>query len=72
MSQIYSAMFVNELRKLIEQQIKDRTESLGSGLGVVDFTDYKHKVGVVNGLKLVIEDLFDQADEICRRKERGR
>jgi hypothetical protein len=31
----------DELQKIIEQEIKERTESLGTGMGVVDFVDYK-------------------------------
>lgn len=72
MSQTYSAFFAYELKKLIEQQVKDRTEALGSGHGVVDFCDYRHKVGVITGLRLVIDEIFDQAVENCDRKERGR
>jgi len=72
MAQTYSAFFAYELKKLIEQQVKDKTEALGNGHGVLDFSDYKHKVGVITGLKLVIDELFEVAIENCDRKERGR
>lgn len=72
MAQTYSAFFAQELQKLIDQQIKERTEHLGTGLGVTDFTDYKQKVGIITGLRLVLDDLFSQAAENCDRKERGR
>ena len=72
MAQTYSAFFAHELQKLIENQIEERSDTLSSGLGVYDFTEYKQKVGVITGLRLVIDDLFSQALENCDRKERGR
>lgn len=72
MAQTYSAFFANELKKIIEEQIDEKTKVLSSGHGVVDFCDYKHKIGIITGLRLVIDDLFDQAAEVCERKERGR
>lgn len=72
MAQTYSAYFAHELKKVIESEIRERTESLGNGLGVVDFVDYKHKVGIITGLRLVLNDLFELAEENCTRKEFGR
>ena len=72
MAQTYSAFFAHELKQLIEGEIKERTESLGTGLGVVDFTDYKHKVGIIAGLRLVRDELFELAEDNCDRKEFGR
>lgn len=72
MAQTYSAFFAHELQRLIENQIKERSEQLGTGHGVADFTEYKQKVGVITGLRLVLDDLFVQAAENCDRKERGR
>lgn len=72
MAQTYSAFFAHELKKIIEKEIQERTESLGTGMGVVDFVDYKHKVGVITGLRLVKDELFDVAEDVCRRKEFGR
>lgn len=70
MAQTYNAFFARELEKLIQEQIKERTEALGTGLGVTDFSDYRQKVGVITGLRLVLDDLFSQAAENCDRKER--
>ena len=72
MAQTYSAFFAHELKQLIEGEIKERTESLGTGLGVVDFTDYKYKVGVIAGLRKVVDELFGEAKDNCERKEFGR
>jgi hypothetical protein len=70
MTQTYSAFFAHELKKLIEDQIKERAEILSSGLGIEDFSDYRQKVGVITGLRLVLDDLFSQAADNCDRKER--
>lgn len=72
MRQTYSAYFAHELRKVIENEIRQKAENLGNGLGVVDFVDYKHKVGIITGLRLVLDDLFELAEENCHRKEFGR
>ena len=72
MAQTFSAYFAHELQKIIEQEIKERTDSLGTGMGVVDFVDYRHKVGVITGLRLVKDELFSLAEDSCNRKEFGR
>jgi|OM-RGC.v1.034861563 hypothetical protein len=70
--QTYNAFFARELLKLLEEQINERTKILGNGHGVTDFTDYRHKVGIITGLHLVIDELFPQAQENCDRNQRGR
>ena len=70
MAQTYSAFFAHELKKLIEEQIEERKEAISSGHGIEDFSDYRQKVGVITGLRLVLDDLFSQAADNCDRKER--
>jgi hypothetical protein len=70
MAQTYSAFFAHELKKLIEEQIEERKETISSGRGIEDFSDYRQKVGVITGLRLVLDDLFSQAADNCDRKER--
>jgi hypothetical protein len=55
------------------QKVKDQYETLRDGLAAgsaPDFTEYKHRVGIIQGLKLAL-DLLEDAHEIANGDERS-
>lgn len=61
MATTYNGAFEQELRRLIEERIQDKTASLIAGMA--DFPTYKHMTGFIGGLNLVLEELCGQAND---------
>jgi hypothetical protein len=60
-------LFRDELQKLIEEEITRRMENVVIGHSAIDFPEYKHQVGVIEGLRVALE-LCEQAQSITDRK----
>ena len=64
----YNSKFEKELKQLIQQTIEERKELLSTGLSTVDFETYRYHVGIIKGLRMVIE-LCDEATLIVERRD---
>ncbi|NDB69085.1 MAG: hypothetical protein EB015_13965 [Methylocystaceae bacterium] len=60
-------IYVRELKKLLEERIKNTTDTLINKWAVDDYPAYRHYVGLIEGLKTSIE-LCDEAETECKRK----
>jgi hypothetical protein len=60
-------LFRVELEKLVEGEIQRLMENIVVGHAAIDFSAYKHQVGVIEGLRAVLE-LCEQAQSIVDRK----
>ncbi len=60
-------LFRVELEKLIEDEIHRLMENVVVGHATIDFSAYKHQVGVIEGLR-VAKELCEQAQSIVDRK----
>lgn len=60
-------LFRVELEKLIEDEIQRLMENVVVGHATIDFSAYKHQVGVIEGLR-VARELCEQAQSIVDRK----
>ena len=68
--QTYQSRFELELKKLVENKVTEYKDQIAAGLGVNDFAAYRQIVGMIAGLDM-IDDLCDEANEICRKRESG-
>lgn len=55
MALTYQAHFEHLLVKLINEEIRERTDRLVTAHAAFDFPGYKHHVGVIEGLKRSLE-----------------
>lgn len=62
-----NVLFRSELEKLIQEEIQRLMENIVVGHATIDFSGYKHQVGVIEGLRVAIE-LCEQAQSIVDRK----
>lgn len=62
-----NVLFRAELEKLIEAEIQRLMEIVVVGHATIDFSAYKHQVGVIEGLRVAME-LCEQAQTIVDRK----
>ena len=60
-------LFRDELQKLIEEEEQRRMENVVLGHCAIDFPEYKHQVGVIEGLRIALE-LCENAQTIVDRK----
>jgi hypothetical protein len=60
-------IYVRELKKLLEERIKNTTDTLINKWAVDDYPAYRHYVGLIEGLKASIE-MCDEAESECKRK----
>ena len=60
-------LFRDELHKLIEDEIQRRMENVVLGHSAIDFPEYKHQVGVIEGLRIALE-LCEVAQSITDKK----
>lgn len=62
-----SVLYRSELEKLIEQEVQRLMENIVVGHAAIDFPEYKHQVGIIEGLRIALE-LCEQAQSIVDRK----
>jgi hypothetical protein len=60
-------LFEKELRKLITEEIERLKDNVSNGLSVVDYSDYKHQVGKIAGLRTVLELCDMVQSELSKR-----
>ena len=60
-------LFRGELEKLVEGEIQRLMENIVVGHAAIDFPEYKHQVGKIEGLRIALE-LCEQAQTIVDRK----
>lgn len=60
-------LFRDELQKLIEDEVQRLMENVVVGHAAIDFPEYKHQVGVIEGLRVALE-LCETAQTIVDRK----
>lgn len=60
-------LFRSELEKLIEDETQRLMENVVVGHVTIDFSAYKHQVGVIEGLRIA-KELCEQAQAIVDRK----
>ena len=53
--QTYSAFYQHELSKLILEEVERRKEQLVTASSAFDFPDYRHHVGIIEGLRTALE-----------------
>jgi hypothetical protein len=69
--QTYSSFYQHELTKLLVAEVERRKELIITASATFDFSDYRHHVGIVEGLRLALE-LCDEAERIANGGERNR
>lgn len=60
MNLTYNAIVSEEIKSLLQDAVDDQKENLALGGGVNDYSDYRHAVGFIRGLRHAIE-LCDEA-----------
>lgn len=60
-------LFRSELEKLVEGEVQRLMENIVVGHTAIDFPEYKHQVGIIEGLRIALE-LCEQAQSIVDRK----
>jgi hypothetical protein len=63
----YNNLFEQELKKAIEEEIERLKDNVSNGLSVVDYSDYKHQVGKIAGLRIVLDLCEAVQSEISKR-----
>ena len=63
----YNNQFQLELMKLIDERIAHITDNVMLGMSVVDYTEYKHQIGKVEGLRAIIE-LSEEVNTILSKR----
>lgn len=63
-------LYKAELIELIESEIERLKENLSNGHGTPDFSEYRHQVGKIAGLKLALE-LVEVAETEASKKSRS-
>lgn len=66
----YSSVFERELHRLINAKIEEMKEQLSTGVAVNSIETYREKVGRIAGLRDAL-DLFEDANDIVEKRERG-
>lgn len=65
-----SMAFKAELQKAIAEAIDFQTDIISSPHAISDFSEYKHYVGVVAGLRKALE-LCEEVETAINKRERG-
>jgi hypothetical protein len=65
----YQTFYQSELVKLLKSEIDRLKDNLVTAHTTMDFSAYKHQVGVIDGLKRAL-DLVDEAETIANGGER--
>ena len=68
----YQAHVLNELKKLISEEVQRIGETLlnPNQSVITDYAQYRYQVGVVQGLRTALE-LFDEAEVKAEGRKRG-
>jgi len=68
----YQAHVLNELKKLISEEVQRIGETLlnPNQSVITDYAQYRYQVGVVQGLRTALE-LFDEAEAKAEGRKRG-
>lgn len=69
--QTYSAFYQHELSKLILEEVERRKEQLVTASATFDFSDYRHHVGIIEGLRTALE-LCEEAERVVNGGDRNR
>lgn len=62
----YHALYLHEYKKLIQEEIERLKMILATGHSIIDYSTYKHHVGVIHGLQKAL-DLSEEAESIAER-----
>lgn len=65
--QTFNSLFEKELLSLIEKQIESKKEIISRGHGIYDYCQFRHHLGVIEGLRM-IADLCEEANEIISKR----
>jgi hypothetical protein len=63
----YNNLFEKRLRELIDEEIERLKNNVSNGMSVVDYSDYKHQVGKIAGLRTVLELCGVVQSELSKR-----
>lgn len=67
----FHALYTEQYKKLIDEELMRLMESLTTNGAITDFPAYKHRLGVIEGLRRALE-LSEEADAIANgRDEQG-
>lgn len=67
----FHALFLDQYSKLMNEEVERLMESLTTNNALPDFPAYKHRIGMIEGLKRALE-LAQEADAIANgRTEQG-
>jgi hypothetical protein len=64
----FHALYVDQYKKLIEEEILRLLEVVLSNNAIQDFSSYKYRLGVIDGLKKALE-LAEEADAIANGRD---
>jgi len=64
----FHSLYTEQYKKLIEEELQRLMESLTTNGAITDFSAYKHRVGVIEGLKRALE-LSEEADAIANGRD---
>lgn len=64
----FHALYIEQYKKLIDEELLRLMDSLTTNGAITDFSAYKHRVGVIEGLKKALE-LSEEADAIANGRD---
>ena len=64
----FHALYTEQYKKLIDEELQRLMESLTTNGAITDFSAYKHKIGVIEGLRRALE-LSEEADAIANGRD---
>lgn len=68
----FHALYLDQYKKLIDEEIQRLMNHIVTNGSVLDFPTYKHKIGVIEGLRSALA-LSEEADAIANgRDEEGK
>lgn len=65
--QTFNDLIIREWQKLVEEETAERVGYVVSGMPVVDFSDYKYRIGLIAGLEKA-KELFDIAQSNVEKR----
>jgi hypothetical protein len=67
--QTFSTAYEKKLKELLTTRIQERTEELATGRGVMDYGDFRWRVGHIRGLFDALEICDEARDEISKAEQ---